>query len=242
MYLRIGGRKRPFNEVKSPVISYRLSYDPYKRVSTIEETWQLSGRIVLQTNATQRNMTTAINLLKEDLFASQRPDLVFLEDDGVTPSAFQLLASNTFEGPLLTEHSFPSDAADVYATGVMWAAVFTAKRLPAGTNNPLIEFAETVANPSGGRIEGMVGGAINFPERQVFKENEPYVYIQSGRSVGLLGYPDPPPPLWPAFQTRRNKPVLMSPRIPGPPSQEFEIQWEYEFMSETPLLGIPHTY
>lgn len=241
MYLKIGSVLRPFNEVKTPSISYKPAYDARRRLMYIEEQWQISGRIVLQTNATQTRMTQALQKLESD-WAQVNPSLLFVEDNGVTPSHLKLNASECFDGPLVVDASFPGDSADVYATGMLWAVTVVAKRLPAGVGNPLLEFTESVARVSGGTIIGFVGGAINLPERQVFKENEPYIYEQSGRSVGLFGYPNPPPPLWPGALLEEMKPVLVSPRVLGTVNSEYEIQWSYRFGNEFPLSGLPHTF
>lgn len=239
MYLRIGGVLRPFNEVKAPSIGYRIIYDARRIAMAIEETWQLSGRIVLQTNASQTAMTLAIQKLFADL-SQPTPDLVFVEDSGAKESALAIKAEWCYEGPNLIDVSMPSDAQDVYATGMTWQAVYSAKRKLIGVGNPVVSFQESLANPQGGLVLGMVGGAINLPELQVFQANAFYHYIQSGSVVGMFGYIEPPPPLFPAFQVRRNKPVYQSPRNHGPIPTEFETSYEYEFMSQFPLIGIPH--
>ncbi len=237
MYLRIGTRMRKFNEANASV-SYAPVYDNRKQAIYVDETWNITGRLVLQEDASQANMTLAINQLARDL-EQPRPDLQFLEDDGYTPSAFRLLAANCLEGPNLISAEFPSGGNDVYATGVAYSAQFQARKAIA-RNDAITEFSEQLSNPTGGQVEGYVGGAINLPERQVFKQSEPYTYTQSGRAVGLYGYPIPPLPLWPAWQLRRNKPVYLSPRISFPIPMEFEVQWEYNFGSEFPLIGTPH--
>lgn len=241
MYLKIGNVLRQFNEVKTPSISYKPFYDARRRIAYVEEQWQISGRIVLQTNATQTRMTQALQQLESD-WNQTRPSLLFVEDNGVTPSFLKLDASTCFDGPNVVDSSFPGDAADIYATGMLWAVTVVAKRLPAGAGNSILEFSESVAKVSGGTIIGFVGGAINYPERQIFKQHEPYMYEQTGRAVGLFGYPDPPPPLWPGAQLEEMKPVLISPRVTGSVNSEFEVQWSYRFGNEFPLAGVPHTF
>lgn len=241
MYLKIGSVLRQFNEVKTPMISYKPFYDSRRRIAYIEEQWQIQGRIVLQTNATQTRMTQALQQLESD-WNQPNPSLLFVEDNGVTPSYLRLNASDCFDGPNVVDKSFPGDAADVYATGMLWAVTVVAKRLPTGVGSPLMEFTESVAMLSGGTIIGFVGGAINLPERQIFKQNEPFIYEQTGRAVGLFGYPSPPPPLWPGAQLERMKPVLISPRVTGLVDSEFEIQWTYRFGNEFALAGLPHTF
>jgi hypothetical protein len=241
MYLRIGGKTRPFNEATAP-ITYRSIFDAKKRLVQVEETWNISGRVVLQTNATQRRMTVALNLLKTDL-SQYRPDLVFIEDDGVTESALRMLASECIDGPTIEIAGFPVQGSDVYATGMSYTATaIGVKPVNGAGQNPIVEFNETVRNPQGGYELGFVGGAINDAELQVFYQNKPYLYVQSGSSVGLYGYPAPPPPLWPEFQLKRNQPVYMSPRNIGFVNTYFETQWEYTFGSIYPLLGLPHSF
>lgn len=239
MYLKIGGVLRMFNEATASV-SYKPVYDNNRRMTYVDEGWAIAGRVVLQTNASQRNMTIAIDKLKRD-FSQVRPDLIFIEDDGYTPSTFKLLARECLQGPDITDLTFPTSTEDIYPTGVNYTANYEARKSALGSGaNPIIEFQETLSNPSGGEVRQMVGGAINLAEMQITKQNDPYLYTQSGRAVGLYGYPSPPPPLWPSALLRRNRPVLVGPRVLGPRPMEFEITWEYLFGSPFPLIGVPH--
>lgn len=240
MYLRVGGKTRPFNEARVS-ISYAPIYDAKRTLILVDEFWEISGRVILQTNATQSRMTAALRLLSSD-FSQKNPSLVFLEDDGVTESFYKLNASDCIEGPEINANGFPTTANDVYATGVTYTVNVRARRRVGGggSSNPILEFNEQLSNPDGGRVLGFVGGAINFAELQVFQENAPYTYIQSGSAVGLYGHPAPPPPLWPQHQLRRNKPVYLSPRKLGQVNTEYETQWSYEFGHIFPLIGKPH--
>lgn len=240
MYLKVGNFIRPFNEARA-AIRYTPRYDVKRRLVEIEEVWEISGRIVLQTNATQSRMTQALQLLDRD-FGQYRPDLVFLEDDGVTESFLQLKRGDCIDGPYVGSSGLPSDGADIYATGVSYQVTMVGvKSIVGAGSNVVLEFTEQVSQLSGGRIEGHVGGAINLAERQVFRQFEPYRYVQSGRAVGLYGYVQPPPPIWPGAQTRRNQPVKVSPRVIGPVrNREYEISWSYEFEHVFPLFGDPH--
>lgn len=237
MYLKVGGRLRPFNEARAD-ITYVPRYDARKRVISIEETWAISGRVVLQDVASQGLMTKALQLLKSD-FDQHRPDLQFIEDNGSTPSFLKLLRSDCIDGPKVAVSGFPMDARDVYATGTSYTVTMVGTR-PVGSGNAVLEFEETWEQTAGGRIEGYVGGAINRAERQVFKQHEPYAYVQRGRAVGLYGYVVPPAPLFQFQQTKQNRPAYTSPRMIGTPNTEFECSWVYEFESDVPLSGLPH--
>lgn len=239
MYLRIGSFTRPFNEATAS-ITYQPQYDARNRVIAVKERWAISGRIVLQTNATQSRMTAAIRTLSRD--ANQvRPDLVFIEDDGVTETALALRAADCVEGPNLISASFPDDSANVYATGVQYGLDYEAMRVAQGSGSDIVtEFQETVANPSGGEVRGYVGGAINFPELQRFRQHAPFEYTQSGTAVGMYGYPIPPLPLWPQFLLRKPEIVRTGPEINGPIPMYFRVDWSYSFGSPFELFGNPH--
>ncbi len=242
MYLRIGSKIRPFNEARAS-IAYQVAYDGFNRASTVKVTWGISGRVIQQSNATATGMSQKIAILKQD-FSQFRPDLHFYEDDGITPTELRLLASELLDGPNLLDLSFPDKEPDVYTTGVEYGATFEGTgRAVGATANPISEFQETITpGDDGGLILGYVGGALNPPELQVFKQAEAWSYTQSGSAVGLYGYPDPPPPLWPQFQMRTMQPIKESPRVAGPIPMYFRISWSYRFASPFQLSGNPHTF
>lgn len=237
MRLRIGGAIRPLNECVAS-ISYAPTYDVSKRVTKLKERWDISGRIVLQTNASQTAMTAAIERLRAD-FSQEGADLVFLEDFGSAETALALRAQNCLVGPYIVDSSFPNSAGDIYSNAMSYRIVFEAETLTStGTN--LIEFSESVTEIEGGPEEGYVGGAVNYPERQVFMQNKPFRYKQSGSAVGLLARPTWPPPIWPFAMIHRPQITKISPRVLGNIDTEYGIQWEYEFAWHQELFGEPH--
>lgn len=239
MYLKIGNRMRPFNEANAS-INYEPMYDASNRIMAINETWTISGTIVQQENATQSNMSIKIRQLQAD-FNQQRPSLVFIEDNGVTETALKLDAGECLDGPKVLSASFPQTEEDVYPTGVSYSVVLTAKkRSPIGDANPILEYNETLQPSGGGPVYVVVGGAINYGERQLAKQHEPWRCVQRGRAVGLYGRPIPPPPIWPQALSRRTPPTLHTPRILGPIPQEFEVEWEYHYEWPVALVGTPH--
>lgn len=239
MYLRVGQRIRPFNEAEA-AISYTPVFDAYNRMMYIDERWDISGRVVLQTNATQANMTQALRLLQSD-FNQDRPDLVFLEDDRVRESAFALRRNECTDGPRQMGASFPADPQNVYATGTAYTVSMQGRRpVKTASGNPILSFTEEIIPQGGGVIIGYVGGAINYAERQVFRQHEPWTCVQRGTAIGLYGWPVPPGPVWPQAQIEPMIPRKVSPRILGPHQQEWEVSWEYKFAWPFQLTGNPH--
>jgi hypothetical protein len=237
--LKIGNRIRPFNEADA-AISYAPVYDVVNRMYAVDERWDIDGRVVLQTNATQTNMTRALRLLQQD-YNQYRPDLIFLEDDGIRESAWVLRANECMDGPRVIDSAFPKDPQNVYATGTSYTVSFTARRPVRQARNPIISFQEELQPDGGGMLIGYVGGAINYAEQQVFQQRSPWTCVQRGTAVGLFGWPVPPRPIWPQAQIKPMHPRKASPRVLGPIQQEFEVSWEYRFAWPFALTGNPHT-
>lgn len=240
MYLKIGGVTRPFNEADAS-ISYTPVFDGSRRIIKIHQVWQIDGVVVQQTNATQTNMTAKLEQLRRD-FSQDRPDLVFLEDDGVTPSALELLASVCLQGPELTNFSFPKNANKVYSNGHPYTATMEADVWSGAAGNPILEFEEEVIDEGSGGWERVhVGGAINLPEEQIGTQYAPWRYTQSGTSLGLYTWPNIPPPIWPAMLKKPYAKITRtSPEVLGTVDQRFRISWSYSYESRVQLFGGPH--
>jgi hypothetical protein len=240
MYLRVGGRLRPFNEADAS-ISYQPIFDGERRMVKVHTTWQIDGVIVLQENATQSRMTAALQVLEQD-FRQYRPDLVFLEDNGATESKLSLLSALCLDGPRLTNFSYPKNADKVYSNGMPYTATMEADTSAGSVGNAIIDFTEAITDEGvGGWERVFVGGAINLPEEQIGTQYNPYRYRQSGTALGLYDYPQIPPPIWPAL-LKRPDPVVttVSPEIRGSVDQNFRISWTYIFESAYKLYGRPH--
>lgn len=242
MYLKIGGAVRPFVEADIEP-TYQFFYDGLRRLFKIGVTARITGRIVLE-DPSQGNMTTAIDLLGSQL-KQPRPDIVLLEDDGATPTAFVFRAADCILGPDILEANLPSNAGKVYATSQPYEATFYAEILATSEANPIIEFRETVDDSgSGGWERVFVGGAINPPEEQIGQQYATYRYIQQGSAVGLFSYPPIPPPLWPGALKRPRPRVAResADTLGAVRPTNFRISWAYEFESNYELFGEPHTF
>jgi hypothetical protein len=242
MYLKVGGRLRPFNEADAS-ISYDVIFDGERNAAKIIQTWRIDGVVNQQeSDASQSKMTAKLQTLESD-FNQYRPDLIFLEDDGRTESALKIRRQQCLAGPDLTNFSYPKDGNKVYATGHPYTASFVCETA-VNARNAILEFSEEVVGGGDGGWERVhVGGAINLPEEQIGTQHNFYRYRQSGSAVGLFDYPNIPPPLWPS-KLKRPAPQITktSARKPGPVDQEFRISWVYEFETVYPLTGRPHRF
>lgn len=238
MKLKIGGRVRPNNEAVSS-ISYSPMYDVSRRMVGIVERWDTSGRLI-PTVAGQPQMTAFLNQLSTDISQSN-VDLVYLEDVTNAPTALKLIAADCLRGPYILDLGLPNQADDVYATGMTYRVIWEALKPYGSAGNALLDFNETIIVEPGGETFVMVGGAVNYPERQLAFQNKPYTYIQSGSAVGMYATPNPPGPIWP-FAAVNIQPRLTysSPRQVGNIDVEFGVAWEYRFEWHVPLIGSPH--
>lgn len=243
MYFKCGGAIRPNNEAVAS-ISYRPVYDVSRKIVHYWERWDVTGRIVNYPVATQAITTAELSKIRTQLLRDN-VDLVFLEDVTRAPTALKLLASECLVGPFVEDFDIPNSAEDVYATGIAYRVVYSAKRLAAAPGSNLLEFEETIACDPGGREFTYVGGAVNLAERQLAFQAKPWRYVQQGRALGAFAYPFIPPPIWPFARIRPEAPAhqLRSPRVLGKSASldsEYEITWSYEYEWHGPLRGIPH--
>lgn len=238
MRLKIGSAIRPNNEAVS-AITYSPVFDQARVMIAVRERWDTSGRIVLQ-NAGQTEMTVSLSQLLVDI-AQSNVDLIYLEDSRNVDTALKLLVANCLKGPYVVDAGLPNQANDVYATGMGYRVIWEALK-PFGTlGNAIIEFSESINCVPGGEQRVMVGGTVNFPQRQIGMQHKHYTYVQSGSAVGLYNYPYPPPPIWP-WALVCDEPVVthVSPRQVGVVDTEFPMSYEYRYEWHEPLYGRPH--
>ncbi len=245
MRLQLGGAIRPNNESVAS-ISYSPVYDITRVVTSMRERWDIAGRIVLQTNASQQQMTAEIEKLKRDFDQGVNNNIVYLEDLTNRPTALKINVADCLLGPYVVDSSFPNQNDDVYATGMGYRVVFECVRYVANGSG-LLAFEENFDNTEPGGTEIVwVGGSVNYPEQQIGTQYKAFRYTQSGSATGLFAYPAIPPCLFPFASTRWSngqplaKITKQSPKVLGRVDTEFQINWEYEMAWHLPLNGTPH--
>ena len=168
MRLRVGSAIRPLNEAVAQ-ITYKPVYDVSRKVSKMVERWDITGRLILQDNASERLMTAALNKLFSDL-SQEYTDLAFMEDYANVDTYLAMYANQCLVGPYIVDSGLPNSAGDIYGNGVSYRVTYEAERA-AGVGSNLLKFDETLTRLEGGEEHGYVGGAVNLPERQMFCQN-----------------------------------------------------------------------
>ena len=248
MYLVLGGKTRPFLEASVDSVAYDGVFNAFRQMLQYRETWSVSGRIVTDQTVTTTAqaaswMSNAITELRNDLLTMVRPRVTMLNDD-LSVSCWDLDPAVCVEGPTIQGIQFPKDGQDIFVTGNNYSfQVVAVKNLVGSNAHGVLEFNESLENTAGGQINGHVGGIINPAEPQIFKQFEPWKYMQSGTAMGQYGYPTIPPPIYPSSLTRPVRRKVYSPEIAYPVPQRFRIDWSYEFESNIALpLVPPHSF
>jgi hypothetical protein len=239
MYFQMGSVTRPLNEVKASV-AYQPKYSLSRLISEVVETWTIQGVIILEGDlATPTNMSAEINIVNQ-MMDQFEPDLFILDDDGgSTPWA--LFSGDCLTGPTVVDFAWTTGEKSIYPIMESYQAIVQATRV---VGAGLIAFTESLTPEPGGREHVWVGGAINQPEQQIAAQYKTWRVRQSGSAIGLLGYPTPPPAIWPFALVRPASDgwaSAASPRRLGKNyDTEFEISWNYEFEWHQPLFGQPN--
>lgn len=239
MQFRFGAYTRPNNEVVCSV-TYSPVYSITREISHVTESWAIRGRIVLQgADATSGGMSNQIRQV-EAMAEQQNASIAMLDDDGAeTP--WSIRAGECLLGPSASYFSWTTGENDVYTNGQGYSFNVTAKR---PITSGLLSFTETLQPiDAGGQEYVYVGGSVNYAERQLGSQYLPWRAVQSGSAVGLLGYPVPPPPIFPFAMVKPNQAYVYtksSPRVLGRIDTEFPISWSYEYAWQFPLVGNPN--
>lgn len=238
MRLKIGSVVRPNNEAVTS-ISYSPMFDQARVMIGVLERWDTFGRVVLQT-AGQAQMTAALSQVLQDI-AQSNVDLIYMEDLANTDTALKLLVANCLRGPYVIDAGLPNQANDVYATGMGYRVIWEALKPYGPGGNAILQFEETITTDPGGEQRVMVGGTVNYPQRQIGMQHKHYTYIQSGSIVGMYDYVLPPAPIWPwALVCDEPKISRSGPRSIGAIDTEFPMTYEYRYEWHEPLYGRPH--
>jgi hypothetical protein len=114
--------------------------------------------------------------------------------------------------------------------------------LDSGLRSRLRAFTEAVTLFGGGPVRDVVE-CVNAPaQEQVVSAFSAYRATQSGRAVGIFDYPAAPAPLWPAKLARAGTFTRETPRRINGRDVDFPLSYQFEFVSGTPLLGVPNRF
>lgn len=216
------------------VTSIRATLGRYGNPLTYVHTVNLAGCIEADTQAACAAAEAAFRAA----FSVPYQDFALLLDSGVV-SPTCLLNGTSISGVRVLAMNFPNTYGGAeYATLRSFQLTLEAEYL-AGTDDPLVDYSEAVSVVGNGGPRKVIREAINAPPvEQIVSPNTPIRATQSGRAVGLLSYPEPARPLWPATLVNPDEAVTKeTPRPNGRGNLEFAVAWSYQFVSAVRLVG-----
>ena len=218
-------------------ISREAVIDEARRHYAQRERWTVQG--VLQA-ASQSALTTAINSL-ELAYSRDYLDLKLLDADGALTSHY-LRGTNALGGVRVVQGpQYPDGKGAEYSTFRRYEIVLESEySLAATPANLVIAWTESISFEGGGPRFVYRQPLVEFPQRQQVAVATPFRASQRGRALGLISYPVPALPLWPADEHIDQRAVTRDhPQRVGVFFRHFPITWSYSFESAAPMFGLP---
>jgi hypothetical protein len=199
--------------------------------------FRLAGELLAEG---QPNVSALMRSLEAAL-AVPYQDLILYQDDGAE-SATVLKNAGSLTGVICTQGpGYPSSAANEYVNQRAFTATFEAEYPLPGSGNFLTAYTETIRWWGGGPVRTVEPAVSGPPYEAILWAATAYEATQSGQATAYQGFwPVAVAPIWPL--KLRQAPVIQrtSPRRKGRGLQDYSISWEYQFVSATPLIGLPH--
>lgn len=205
------------------------------------ETWAVQGFLQQST----QDAVTAQCTLMEAAYARDYLTLTLFANDGSI--ARRLPGRTAIGGTRVLSLSYPDDGLNT----AEWSTyrhyqlrLECTYPAPGAGTLTLLSFQETLSFTGGGPRFVHLQPLVGLPQRQQVAEATPFKVTQRGRAVGLLAYPVPPPPIWPAAEHIDQR--VIDPESPkrsgdaaGSVYTEWPVSWSYFFEANVPLQGQP---
>lgn len=221
-------------------IARETVFSPMAMPIATREHWRIDG--ILQAE-TQDALTTAIEELSR-AYRLQAQDVTLYLPDGSTPTAHRILSRNTIGGVRVVKPpSFPENKGAEYSTYRSYTIELEAETPVENAGEIMLQWDETLSFTGGGPrwvyLPVLSGPAI----KQLVQQQTTYRVTQSGRG-GLSGLSPAGCTIWlDAWHSDASSVTRKLPRLSGSGSSavetEFEVTWNYQFESASPLVAQP---
>jgi hypothetical protein len=244
MQLRYGSFLFPVNQVRIETDQQHLLSDA-KIVYAYRIQFKVSGYLLLSDTtltgaAAQSNLSQQSANLDRALKIPFQ-DLILLQDDN-SPSSTSYVNSQSYSGVIITSGpSFGNPGGNDYAT--QRAFSFSGfVEYAASPVNTVTSFRESLTL-SGGLHVRIAKRAINGPPQMQRPYNQTeYLAVQAGQAEAFRAYPTIPAPLFPAALAEAPVIRYTSPVRSATNFEKWGVTWEYRFISDTPLIGLPNLW
>jgi hypothetical protein len=113
---------------------------------------------------------------------------------------------------------------------------------PDSNFNPMRAFQETLSFSGGGPRRVVLECTNGPPQEQLISAFSVYRASQSGSALGTFGYPPIPSPIFPGKLERAPDVTFGSPKLRNGIYSDFPVQWNYVYVSATPLAAFPNRW
>lgn len=233
MILKYGDYTHSAGEV-TLTVSKEKTYAETGQQTGYREAWSIRG--VLQ--ADNVSVLTSDLTALEAAYSVNGRNLILYQDDGATPTVHAIASAGTASGVRITKFAYPIGDNTEYVTSRTYEIEAEAQIIQ--TNAEFDTWNETITVRGGGPRFVYLQTLLGQPQKQIVAQSTPYFATQFGTAVGLLRYPTFPSSLFPQHEHLDQRvQSKISPEVnPNTPTR-YQIQWNYEFESASPLFGVP---
>lgn len=195
--------------------------------------YRTEWRVKVQLDGTSQDGISEYENLTRAALAIPYQDFKFLCNDG-TFSSLTLLNADTLSGLRVVDVSVLEADGKEYTTTRTLRFTVVGEYPIANYQNAIMSYEETLTVVGTGGANRIWRFPIDVPfgTRQILTPASLSVAIQSGRAVGYLQRPSPPPPLFNSLQyevLNARKMSVFAPQWLGRAFINFGIEWEYRF-------------
>jgi hypothetical protein len=235
MYLTYGSYRHPFQEA-AVSIGRSIQMEPSGLAARVIHTWQISG-IMIGSSATE--LGARCNLL-DQAYSRSFLDVFISDQNGNVIHSLRNAGSLTGV-QVIQPPSYPKGDGAELATERTYSIVLQAEFL-INVISPLMAFTETIQLSGGGPLFGILPTITGLPRRALLRQATEFRATQSGSAVGRLAYPFPMAPIWPGALKMAPTITRTSGSRQGLGLIGWTVQWQYEYESPFPLIGLPNIW
>jgi len=196
-------------------------------INGFTERWNIRGRLEAPDRA---QLTTALVAL-ETAYSVNGLDLVFIDVDGVTPTAHNLISADAITGTRITNFSYDDSRNAEYSTFRHYSITVEADFDLSLFGGSFETFQDSLTFTSTGGPRFVVRTTLNGPPvRQQVAARTPVQAVQTGSATGRFSQPNPATPIYTLDeQLDRRQVTTTQSRSEGRTS--FTTNWTYTYLS-----------
>lgn len=229
---KYGGYTHTTNEVNLVEVSKQTKYSPRNKRLSETRTIKLYGDIIADTQAALIAKIVEI----ENAYANDFGDFSYTLDDGTVTHHLRNTADCISGVRVVQRPSFPESDGSQLVTGRGFSVTLQATY--DAVESDLVSWEESIEIIGTGGPKFQIVETILAPIAVYTTINSAQWYIQSGRAVGYLDYPNPPGPVNPAGEMLDRRRIgRQSGRNMGNALRFFTRTWHYHMVRDVGTFG-----